>query len=529
MGSGSGWMPPFNRYGAGGADTGDGYEDGTHNLTHGEQATVLEWVGHLGPTATAQEISQRSGIAQNRVALFLQGQGQWHDYASRGQEQPGGSSGAQYSYGAEQGWGYHPAEQAIPQHGTAPAYGGEAYYQGDQPLRNYPAQPQNIPPVSTYSTLGNALGSAQTPYPHPALVPAETQPPHAGATAEELPIQVGDLMGEGYQSDPHGAVAIYRGAGTPAGFDEAGMPQGYAFNRERQQILGRPHPDPDNPGQVVRYARNLPLRKNDTEGNQKSRGKFLRAIQEDGMYEQQVSKDLGKNGAYLRLQNRILPTAFKRREVSQQQGGAALHSKKNEFGKSIAGIKAAEMMHAAKNEYGKSIAAVKAGIKAAEKLHSKKDEDGKSIAAKKLNERKHAAKDESGKSIAAVKAGVKAGRESGRMRKIYNMMREVSEQDLPSFQERVRAAKRNGFPETGQGQLELMVNTFIGPDSNLQLVRDVSLQRLGERLNPNGSLDRDRLAEILQRLVSQASDEVEKKYWQGMQATFQALMPPRNR
>jgi hypothetical protein len=106
-----------------------------------------------------------------------------------------------------------------------------------------------------------------------------------------------------------------------------------------------------------------------------------------------------------------------------------LHEEKNEEGKSVLAVKAANKvheekdelgrslqalkMHEEKNEEGKSVHAVKNGKKGGKKAHEEKNEEGKSVHALEMNEKKHEEKDEEGKSIAAVKAGKKGGKKGG--------------------------------------------------------------------------------------------------------------------
>ncbi len=55
------------------------------------------------------------------------------------------------------------------------------------------------------------------------------------------------------------------------------------------------------------------------------------------------------------------------RKTDSRVGNVAVHAEKNEEGKSVVAVKAAEATHAEKNEEGKSVNAVKAGERAAEK------------------------------------------------------------------------------------------------------------------------------------------------------------------
>lgn len=78
-----------------------------------------------------------------------------------------------------------------------------------------------------------------------------------------------------------------------------------------------------------------------------------------------------------------------------------MHSKRDETGKSILGIRNSERMHAEKDEQGKSVNA----RKGASVVHAQKDENGKSINAKKSSAAAHVRKDARGMSVTASKAG----------------------------------------------------------------------------------------------------------------------------
>lgn len=80
-------------------------------------------------------------------------------------------------------------------------------------------------------------------------------------------------------------------------------------------------------------------------------------------------------------------------------GLQVLHSAKDELGRSIAGVKAADRLNKEKNELGKSIQ----GIKNADRLNKEKDELGRSINALKGSEKLNEEKTEDGKSLNAVK------------------------------------------------------------------------------------------------------------------------------
>ena len=76
-----------------------------------------------------------------------------------------------------------------------------------------------------------------------------------------------------------------------------------------------------------------------------------------------------------------------------------VHEEKDELGRSVVGVKAAAATHKEKDDLGRSVNAVKSG-KAA---HEEKDELGRSVHGVKSAERLHEEKDESGRSLHAVK------------------------------------------------------------------------------------------------------------------------------
>jgi hypothetical protein len=61
-----------------------------------------------------------------------------------------------------------------------------------------------------------------------------------------------------------------------------------------------------------------------------------------------------------------------------------LHGEKNEFGRSVLGVKAADRLHREKDENGKSVQAMKWGKKGGKKIMEEKNEDGKSKHAVKI-------------------------------------------------------------------------------------------------------------------------------------------------
>ena len=89
------------------------------------------------------------------------------------------------------------------------------------------------------------------------------------------------------------------------------------------------------------------------------------------------------------------------RSVRAARGAEKAHAKKDELGRSVLAVKNVEKAHAKKDELGRSIQ----GVKNAERLHAEKDEFGRSVHAVKGAEKAHAKKDELGRSVQAVKAG----------------------------------------------------------------------------------------------------------------------------
>jgi hypothetical protein len=83
------------------------------------------------------------------------------------------------------------------------------------------------------------------------------------------------------------------------------------------------------------------------------------------------------------------------------------HEEKNEFGKSLTGVKggkeAAKRLHEEKDEFGRSVT----GVKASDRLNKEKDELGRSINGVLGSERLHKEKNEEGKSRNAVNSGLK--------------------------------------------------------------------------------------------------------------------------
>jgi hypothetical protein len=87
------------------------------------------------------------------------------------------------------------------------------------------------------------------------------------------------------------------------------------------------------------------------------------------------------------------------RSVLGVQNAERMHREKDELGRSVQGVKNSDRLNSEKDERGRSVNAVKAGKSA----NSKKDEQGRSINGVKNAEKLNAKKDENGKSIAGVK------------------------------------------------------------------------------------------------------------------------------
>lgn len=90
--------------------------------------------------------------------------------------------------------------------------------------------------------------------------------------------------------------------------------------------------------------------------------------------------------------------------VNGKKGVAVANQEKDEFGRSILGIKNAERLHRERDENGKSLQGVENG----RRINSEKDENGKSVNAVKAAKAVNKEKDENGKSVNAVKGGKKA-------------------------------------------------------------------------------------------------------------------------
>ena len=82
----------------------------------------------------------------------------------------------------------------------------------------------------------------------------------------------------------------------------------------------------------------------------------------------------------------------------------ALHAEKDEFGKSVQGVRNGERLHEEKDEVGRCVNSVKGGKKAAKKLHKEKDELGRSVNSVKGAAAANKEKDEFGRSVNAMKA-----------------------------------------------------------------------------------------------------------------------------
>jgi hypothetical protein len=111
------------------------------------------------------------------------------------------------------------------------------------------------------------------------------------------------------------------------------------------------------------------------------------------------------------------------KSVNARRGSETAHKEKDELGRSILGVKNAERMNAEKNEEGKSVNAVKGAQRMNELLHADRDEFGRSIFAlqslsntyqdldeegisikrRKNGHRLHEEKDEFGRSVVAMK------------------------------------------------------------------------------------------------------------------------------
>jgi hypothetical protein len=77
------------------------------------------------------------------------------------------------------------------------------------------------------------------------------------------------------------------------------------------------------------------------------------------------------------------------------QRAEKLHEEKDEFGRSVQGVKFAERMHKEKDEFGRSVHTLK--------LHEEKDELGRSVLGVENGRRLNKEKDDSGKSVNAIK------------------------------------------------------------------------------------------------------------------------------
>jgi hypothetical protein len=102
-----------------------------------------------------------------------------------------------------------------------------------------------------------------------------------------------------------------------------------------------------------------------------------------------------------------------------KKGGAETHKEKDEFGRSVRGVKYAERLHSQKDEFGRSVVA----MRTLEKLHSDKDDLGRSTVSVRAMEKVHAKKDEFGRSVVAVKAGESAHKEKDELGRSLNGLR----------------------------------------------------------------------------------------------------------
>jgi hypothetical protein len=92
------------------------------------------------------------------------------------------------------------------------------------------------------------------------------------------------------------------------------------------------------------------------------------------------------------------------RSVLGVKNAERLHLEKNEQGKSVNAVKAGKASRAEKNEQGKSVNAVKAGKIRGETMHSEKDELGRSVHSLESLKTVHDRKDERGKSLHGVRS-----------------------------------------------------------------------------------------------------------------------------
>ena len=112
-----------------------------------------------------------------------------------------------------------------------------------------------------------------------------------------------------------------------------------------------------------------------------------------------------------------------------REGGNRVHEEKDEEGRSIHAVKAAEKMNAEKDEMGRSVS----GVKAAAKLHSKKDDQGRSVNAVRFGSEGakvvHLEKDEKGRSKHAVKAATTTHKQKDDLGRSLHMMKIHEEKD----------------------------------------------------------------------------------------------------
>ena len=82
---------------------------------------------------------------------------------------------------------------------------------------------------------------------------------------------------------------------------------------------------------------------------------------------------------------------------------AAIHSEKDELGRSVLGVQNAERLNLKKDDLGRSVNAVKGSIELHRIIHAKKDGRGKSVRGVKAGELLHSKKDELGRSVVAMR------------------------------------------------------------------------------------------------------------------------------
>ena len=135
----------------------------------------------------------------------------------------------------------------------------------------------------------------------------------------------------------------------PEGFTTRGMPEGYAFNKTQELILGPPRlvkKNPEQTEQTVRYARRLLLDRNDPAGPRKSRARLIQAVDDQQMTRAEVSKYLGKISNVLTAQNSRSLGKFKLLALTDKdagkKGGRKSAALKGDDGKSLIQKKAGQ-------------------------------------------------------------------------------------------------------------------------------------------------------------------------------------------